>query len=185
MREFDFRQTQVALGYLCDEKAVKPAHAAGKGTSITIELGGRNGPEGVVPYPGTFDVKELGDGLIRTTGSVSGNRDINLGPMALQANKNQSVDRAEGLFLRRGSPQNVYLLPRHPNFCLKRRPRPDQIDDHPNNEPDNISHHPTASPDSRSTASQIGFATGKGSPESPLCADSDQRPPRSEMTRRA
>jgi hypothetical protein len=28
------------------------------------------------------------------------------------------------LFLRSGSPQNVYLLPQHPNFCLKRRPRP-------------------------------------------------------------
>jgi len=73
----------VALGYLCDERAVKAAHTAGKGASITIELGGRNGPEGVIPYPGTFDVKELGDGLIRTTGPVSGNRDINLGPMAL------------------------------------------------------------------------------------------------------
>jgi hypothetical protein len=72
----------------------------------------------------------------------------------------QSVDGAEGLFLRSGLPQNVYLLPQHPNFCLKRRPRPDQIDDHQNKEPDKISHHATASPDSRSTASQIGFATG-------------------------
>src|SRR6478609_6067506 len=78
----------------------------------------------------------------------------------IKANKNQSVDGAEGLSLRSGSSQNVYLLPQHPNFCLKRRPRPDQIDDHPNNEPDKISHHATASPDSRSTASQIGFATG-------------------------
>jgi len=78
----------------------------------------------------------------------------------IKANKNQSVDGAEGLSLRSGSPQNVYLLPQHPNFCLKRRPRPDQIDDHPNNEPDKISHHATASPDSRSTASQIGFVTG-------------------------
>jgi microcystin degradation protein MlrC len=73
----------VALGYLCDEQAVKAAHAAGKGANITVELGGRNGPEGVVPYRGTFGVKELGHGLIRTTGPVSGNRDINLGPMAL------------------------------------------------------------------------------------------------------
>ena len=78
----------------------------------------------------------------------------------IKANKNQSVDGAEGLFLRSGSSQNVDLLPQHPNFCLKRRPRPDQIDHHPNNEPDKISHHATASPDSRSTASQIGFATG-------------------------
>src|ERR1700722_9416564 len=78
----------------------------------------------------------------------------------IEANKNQSVDGAKGLFLRSGSPQNVYLLPQRPNFRLERCPRPKQICDHPNNEPDNISHPATASPDSRSTASQIEFATG-------------------------
>jgi microcystin degradation protein MlrC len=72
-----------ALGYLCDEQAVKAAHSAGKGANITIDLGGRNGPEGVVPFRGTFEVKELGSGKIRTTGPVSGNRDIDLGPVAL------------------------------------------------------------------------------------------------------
>jgi hypothetical protein len=77
-----------------------------------------------------------------------------------KANKNQAVDGAEGLFLRSGSPQNVYLLPQHPNFHLKRCPRPKQIRDHPNNEPDKISHPARASLDSRSTASQIEFATG-------------------------
>jgi hypothetical protein len=95
----------------------------------------------------------------------------------IEANKNQSVDGAESLFLGSGSPQNVYLLPQHPNFYLKRRPRPDQIDDHPNNEPDKISHHATASPDSRSTASQIGFATGTpsykpGVPTTAMCRSS-------------
>src|ERR1700686_2737011 len=78
----------------------------------------------------------------------------------IKANKNQSVDGAEGLFLRSGSPQNIYLLPQHPNFHLKRRPRPKQICDHPNNKPDKISHPERASPDSRSTASQIEFAIG-------------------------
>jgi hypothetical protein len=78
----------------------------------------------------------------------------------IEANKKQSVDGAEGLFLRSGSPQNVYLLPQHPNFYLERCPRPKQICDHPNNEPDKISHPARASPDSRSTASQIEFATG-------------------------
>ena len=78
----------------------------------------------------------------------------------IEANKNQAVDGAEGLFLRSNSPQNVYLLPQRPNFSLERCPRPKQICDHPNNEPDNISHPATASPDSRSTASQIEFATG-------------------------
>jgi hypothetical protein len=59
-----------------------------------------------------------------------------------------------------GSPQNVYLLPQHPNFHLKRCPRPKHICDHPTNKPDKISHPATASPGSRSTASQIEFATG-------------------------
>jgi hypothetical protein len=65
----------------------------------------------------------------------------------IKANKNQAVDGAEGLFLRSGSPQNVYLLPQHPNFHIKRCPRPKQICDHPNNEPDKISHPVRASPD--------------------------------------
>src|SRR6202043_1844866 len=78
----------------------------------------------------------------------------------IEADKNQSVDGAEGLFLRSGSAQNVYLVPQHPNIHLKRCPRPKQICDHPDNEPDKISHPVTASPDSRSTASQIEFATG-------------------------
>jgi hypothetical protein len=80
----------------------------------------------------------------------------------IEANKNQSVDGAEGLFLRSGSPQNVYLLPQHPNFHLKRCPRPKQICDHPNNEPEKISHPARASPDSRSTDSQIEFTIGTG-----------------------
>jgi hypothetical protein len=61
-----------------------------------------------------------------------------------------------------GSPQNVYLLPQRQNFRLERCPRPKQIYDHPNNDPDKISHPATASSDSRSTASQIEFATGTG-----------------------
>jgi microcystin degradation protein MlrC len=71
------------LGYLCDAEAAKAAHAAGKGAEIKLKLGGRNGPEGVVPFEGTFRVEALGSGKFRTSGPVSGNRDIDLGPMAL------------------------------------------------------------------------------------------------------
>src|SRR3984893_15034207 len=78
----------------------------------------------------------------------------------IKANKNQAVDGAEGLFLGSGSPQNVYLLPQHPNFHLKRCPRPKQNCDHPNNEPEKRCHSARASPDSRSTASQIEFTIG-------------------------
>jgi hypothetical protein len=85
----------------------------------------------------------------------------------IEANKNQSVDGAEGLFLRSGSPQNVYLLPQRQNFRLERCPRPKQIYDHPNNEPGKISHPAKASPDSRSTASQIEFVIGTARKQSP------------------
>ncbi len=71
------------LGYLCDAEAAKAAHAAGEGAEITIALGGRSGPEGVKPLNGTFRVSRLSEGRIRTTGAVSGGRDIDLGPMAL------------------------------------------------------------------------------------------------------
>src|SRR5581483_6036731 len=74
-----------ALGYLCDAEAAAAAHRAGEGAHITIALGGRSGPAGVVPFQGTFHVARLGTGRMRTTGAVSGGRDIDLGPMALLA----------------------------------------------------------------------------------------------------
>ncbi len=72
-----------ALGYLCDPQAAAEAHRVGEGGQITIALGGRSGPSGVVPFQGTFRVARLGTGRMRTTGAVSGGRDIDLGPMAL------------------------------------------------------------------------------------------------------
>ncbi|MFM9941354.1 MAG: M81 family metallopeptidase [Hyphomicrobiaceae bacterium] len=71
------------VGYLCDAAAAKAAHTAGVGRDITLALGGRSGIAGVVPFEGTFRVAALGDGHMRTTGPVSGNRAIDLGPMAL------------------------------------------------------------------------------------------------------
>jgi microcystin degradation protein MlrC len=71
------------VGYFCDGEAAKAAHAAGEGTEVARALGGRSGPEGVTPFEGRFTVARLGDGKMRTTGPVSGGRDIDLGPMAL------------------------------------------------------------------------------------------------------
>lgn len=71
------------VGYFCDAEAGAAAHGAGVGADITIALGGRSGPAGVVPFNGTFRVAKLGAGKMRTTGAVSGGRDIDLGPMAL------------------------------------------------------------------------------------------------------
>jgi microcystin degradation protein MlrC len=71
------------VGYLCDEEAAATAHRAGTGADIAIALGGRFGPAGVVPFKGTFRVGRLGSGKMRTTGQVSGGREVDLGPMAL------------------------------------------------------------------------------------------------------
>ena len=71
------------VGYLCDATAAAAAHQAGIGCDVTLALGGHSGPAGVTPVEGTFRVASLGSGKLRTTGQVSGGRDIDLGPMAL------------------------------------------------------------------------------------------------------
>ena len=71
------------VGYLCDAEAAAAAHRAGEGQEITLGLGGRSGPAGVTPFQATFRVARLGSGKMRTTGQVSGGREIDLGPMAL------------------------------------------------------------------------------------------------------
>src|SRR5262249_38843123 len=71
------------VGYLCDAAAAAAAHRAGEGASLTLPLGGRSGPAGVTPFAATFRVARLGAGKMRTTGKVSGGREIDLGPMAL------------------------------------------------------------------------------------------------------
>ncbi|HEU0061595.1 MAG TPA: MlrC C-terminal domain-containing protein, partial [Hyphomicrobiaceae bacterium] len=71
------------VGYLCDAEAAAAARSAGEGQEITLPLGGRSGPAGVTPFHATFRVARLGTGKMRTTGKVSGGRDVDLGPMAL------------------------------------------------------------------------------------------------------
>ena len=71
------------MGYLCDAEAAKAAHAAGEGATIRLALGGRSGPEGGTPFDASFRVAKLGSGRFRTDGAVAGNRDADLGPMAL------------------------------------------------------------------------------------------------------
>ena len=62
----------------------------------------------------------------------------------IETNEYQSVDGTEGEFLWSSPPQDVYLLPQRPNLCLKRCPRPEQIDDRPTNKSAKIP-HPTNS----------------------------------------
>ena len=79
------------LGFLCDAEAAKAAHAAGEGAEISLALGGRSGPAGVIPFEGRFRVTRLGSGKVKTTGAVSGGRDIDVGPMALLTTGGVSV----------------------------------------------------------------------------------------------
>ena len=79
-------------------------------------------------------------------------RTANSREQPIETNEYHSVDGAEGEFLWSSSPQNVDLLPQHPNLGLKHYPRPDQIDSHPTNEPTKIPHCKRLSSDSRSTA---------------------------------
>jgi hypothetical protein len=75
----------------------------------------------------------------------------------IETNEYQSVDGTEGEFLWSSPPQDVYLLPQHPNLRLKHCPRPEQIDDHPTNKSEKIPHPTRGLPDSLSTASPIGL----------------------------
>ena len=71
------------LGIMCDPDAATAAHAAGEGAEITIDLGGKSGPEGVAPFSHTFRVASVAEGRFTTTGPCVGGRDTDLGPMAL------------------------------------------------------------------------------------------------------
>jgi microcystin degradation protein MlrC len=71
------------LGFLCDPDAVASAQNAGEDAEIRLALGGKHGPDDVLPFEGTFRVAKLATGRFTTTGPVSGNREVDLGPMAL------------------------------------------------------------------------------------------------------
>lgn len=71
------------IGYLCDPDAAAAAHRAGAGARLTLDLGGRSGPQGVQPYRAEYKVERIGSGRLRTTGAVAGGMEADLGPMAL------------------------------------------------------------------------------------------------------
>lgn len=52
------------------------------GQDIEIALGGKHGPEGVVPIEGRFQVAALGNGRFTTIGQVTGKRAVDVGQMA-------------------------------------------------------------------------------------------------------
>jgi len=79
------------LGLLCDPAAAAAAHRSGEGAEIDVALGGHSGPEGVIPVREIYRVLRLGDGRFRTSGTVAGGMQADLGPMALLRCRGVSV----------------------------------------------------------------------------------------------
>ncbi len=80
------------IGSLFDPVAAASAHQAGCGSTISIELGGHNGPAGVIPFQGEFIVETLSDGAFICEGAMLGGVELQLGPMALLKVANSDAD---------------------------------------------------------------------------------------------
>jgi len=74
---------KAVVGSIWDPDAAQAAHAAGVGADITLSLGGRNGPSGVVPLSSSFSVEALSNGTFTCHGAMLAGIELNLGLMAL------------------------------------------------------------------------------------------------------
>jgi microcystin degradation protein MlrC len=74
--------SRAALGVICDPQAAAAAHAAGKGASVTLALGGKSGIPGDAPFEATFAVDEVSDGQFIAGGPYSRGTPMDLGPSA-------------------------------------------------------------------------------------------------------
>jgi microcystin degradation protein MlrC len=74
--------TRAAIGVIYDPASAKAAHAAGKGATVTLALGGKSGIPGDAPYKETFIVENLSDGQFVAAGPYYGGRDMDMGPSA-------------------------------------------------------------------------------------------------------
>ncbi|MDF1760230.1 MAG: M81 family metallopeptidase [Coxiellaceae bacterium] len=92
------------LALVHDAEVAEHAHAIGLNNEMVIDLGGRSGIVGDVPYHGKFIVKALADGKFTGTGAYYHNVPFDLGPMAVlevegvkvivSAKKIQAADQA-------------------------------------------------------------------------------------------
>jgi microcystin degradation protein MlrC len=70
---------RAAIGVIYDPAAAQAAHAAGKGTSISLALGGKSGIAGDAPFEASFMVEALSEGRFIAPGPYAGGRQMNLG----------------------------------------------------------------------------------------------------------
>jgi microcystin degradation protein MlrC len=76
------RATRAATGVIYDPQSARAAHAAGRGASVTLSLGGKSGIPGDAPFSETFVVESLSDGNFVATGPYYGGRLMEMGPSA-------------------------------------------------------------------------------------------------------
>jgi microcystin degradation protein MlrC len=76
------RAARAAIGVICDPASAKAAHAAGRGATVKLALGGKSGIRGDSPYEETFVVEKLSDGKFIAPGPYFGGRDMDMGPSA-------------------------------------------------------------------------------------------------------
>jgi hypothetical protein len=91
------------------------------------------------------------------------------GKQSIKTNEYQPIKDTKGLPPRRGSPQDVDLLPKHPDLCLQCCSRSHQVNERPENQPAKVRHYAVASADSSLLANWIKFTIGTG--------DGRSRPP--------
>lgn len=71
-----------AIGLIWDPAVARQAHAAGKGSTITVALGGQSGVPGDSPFHATFEVEHLSDGRCVLEGPMMTGTQISVGPTA-------------------------------------------------------------------------------------------------------
>src|SRR5258708_4503455 len=84
------------------------------------------------------------------------------GKQSIKTNEYQPIKITKGLPPRRGSPQDVDLLPKHPDLCLQCCSRSHQVNERPENQPAKVRHYAVASADSSLLANSIKFTIGTG-----------------------
>ena len=76
------RAQRAAIGMIYDPESALAAHAAGKGVTVTLSLGGKSKIPEDAPFTESFLVEELSDGKFVAPGPFYGGRNMEMGPSA-------------------------------------------------------------------------------------------------------
>src|SRR3954471_23273682 len=76
------RAQRAAIGMIYDPESALAAHAAGKGVTVTLSLGGKSNIPGDAPFTESFLIEELSDGKFVAPGPFYGGRNMEMGPSA-------------------------------------------------------------------------------------------------------